>query len=46
MALDMLLIPAISNNTKRVFSSYKLIIINYRNRLLIKVIEQLKCLKL
>jgi hAT family C-terminal dimerisation region len=46
MALDMLSIPAISNDAKRVFSSCKLTITDYRNRLSIEVIEQLECLKL
>jgi hypothetical protein len=45
MALDMLLIPAMSDNAKRVFSNCKLTITNHRNRLSIKVIKQLECLK-
>ena len=45
MALDMLLIPVISDDTERVFSNYKLTITDRRNRLSIEVIEQLECLK-
>ena len=41
----MLSIPAMSDNTERVFSSYKLTITDRRNRLSIEVIEQLECLK-
>ena len=45
MALDMLLIPAMSDDAERVFSSCKLTITDRRNRLSIEVIEQLECLK-
>jgi hypothetical protein len=45
MALDMLSIPAMSDDTERVFSSCKLTITDRRNRLSIEVIEQLECLK-
>ena len=45
MALDMLSIPAMSDDAERVFSSCKLTITDRRNRLSIEVIEQLECLK-
>ncbi len=45
MALDMLLIPAILAELKRIFLSVKVIIINQRASLGIELIEALKCLK-
>jgi len=45
MALDMLSIPAMSDDAEQVFFNYKLIITDRRNRLSIEVIEQLEYLK-
>ena len=45
MALDILLIPTISADPKRLFSGAKIIISNRRNRLRIFIIKALECLK-
>ena len=45
MALDMLSIPAMSDDAEQVFFNYKLTITDRRNRLSIEVIEQLEYLK-
>jgi hypothetical protein len=45
MALDMLLIPAMSAEPERVFSGSKVTISDRRCRLGIQVIEALECLK-
>ena len=45
MAPDILLIPAMSADPKRAFSSAKITITDRRNKLKIKIIEWLGCLK-
>ncbi len=45
MALDILLIPAMSADPERLFSSTKITISDRRNRLRIYTIEALECLK-
>jgi hypothetical protein len=45
MALDILSIPAMLAKPKRLFSDAKITITNHRNRLGIKSIEAIKCLK-
>jgi hypothetical protein len=45
MALDILLIPAMSAKPERVFSGFKIIILDYRCRLGIELIKALECLK-
>ena len=46
LALNILLILAILAKLERIFFATKLILVNYRNRLSIKIIEALACLKL
>ena len=45
MALDVLLIPAMSADPERLFLGAKIIISNRRNRLRIFIIKALECLK-
>jgi hypothetical protein len=45
MALNLLSIPAISAARERLFSSCKITITDRRNKLLVKVIEELECLR-
>ena len=45
MALDILLIPAMSAEPERLFSSAKITITDRRNRLGIESIEAIECLK-
>jgi hypothetical protein len=45
LALDILLIPIILVKPERIFSTTKLILIDYRNKLSIKMIEALAYLK-
>jgi hAT family C-terminal dimerisation region len=45
MALDILSIPAMSAELKRLFSSAKVTITDCRNRLSIESIEAIECLK-
>jgi len=45
MALDILSIPTMLADLKRLFSSSKITIINHRNRLRIDLIKALECLK-
>jgi hypothetical protein len=45
MALDVLLVPLMSAEPKRLFLSAGITIINYRNYLSIKSIQAIKCLK-
>jgi hypothetical protein len=45
LALDILSIPAMSAEPERLFSATKLMITDIRNRLGIKMIEALACLK-
>ena len=45
MALDILLIPAMSADLKRLFLGAKIMISNRRNRLGIFIIKALECLK-
>ena len=45
LALDILSIPAMSANPKRLFSSAKLLITNLRNKLGIDITKAFKCLK-
>ena len=45
MALDILLIPAMSAEPERLFSGAKILITDRRNRLSIESIKALECLK-
>jgi hypothetical protein len=45
MALDILSIPAISNEPERLFSRARVTITERRNRLGVELIEALECLK-
>jgi hypothetical protein len=45
MALNLLSIPVISAAPKRLFLSYKITITDRRNKLLVKVIKALECLR-
>jgi hypothetical protein len=45
MALDMLLIPAMSAKPERIFSGLKIMISDHRCRLGIELIKALECLK-
>jgi hAT family dimerisation domain. len=45
MALNLLSIPAISAEPERLFSSYKITVTDRRNKLLVKVIKALECLR-
>ena len=45
MALDILLIPVMSADPERLFSSVKITILDRRNRLRIYTIKALECLK-
>ena len=45
MALKLLFIPVMSAELERLFSSCKITITDRRNKLLVKVIEALECLR-
>ncbi|EEU34443.1 uncharacterized protein NECHADRAFT_44483, partial [Fusarium vanettenii 77-13-4] len=45
MAVDILLIPAMSTEPERLFSGAKITIIDRRNRLRSNIVEALECLK-
>jgi hypothetical protein len=45
MTLNLFFIPVINIELKRLFLFYKIIVIDRRNKLLIKVIEALECLR-
>jgi hypothetical protein len=45
MSLNLLSIPAMSAEPKRLFSSCEITITDCRNKLLVKVIEALECLR-
>jgi hypothetical protein len=45
MAIDVLSVPASSANVERLFSSAKLIVTDRRNRIQVRTMEMLECLK-